>query len=214
MNNVYAPRLWRSSKMLCCVGLAIISSGFLYYYIKPIVAMVQENRAMRVKLTGLGLLEEQFSESITPLQKSINLQQVSASETTLNSTLIARDKVIRALQTLYELPREAKRNTLLFIPQSYDAYWNLIRCESAPFVAPAISGFAMIDGLPGRDCQVTGAGYADYSPRSGPQLDSGQIRSDICNRAFSQGFLNVIALEGPAEGALNIQVLCGQRPHS
>ncbi|MEO5579207.1 MAG: hypothetical protein ABIR58_01000, partial [Gemmatimonadaceae bacterium] len=59
--------------------------------------------------------------------------------------------VLDQLQSLSELPLSERRRTALFIPQSETLYWRILSrpgaCTFAPFVAPALSGIAMIDGM-------------------------------------------------------------------
>jgi hypothetical protein len=86
-----------------------------------------------------------------------------------------KQDIVNILLKLHKLPLSQKRNALLFIPQNNLAYWSLadqIGCCSVPFIAPALSGIAMVDGLPpvscgGREnkilCKV---GYEGYQLRT------------------------------------------------
>ena len=64
---------------------------------------------------------------------------------------------VRALLEIGRLSATAKRESILFVPQSVRAYWNLNRGEAAtdflwakstPFIAPAVAGVAVLGGVP------------------------------------------------------------------
>lgn len=112
--------------------------------------------------------------------------------------------MINTLKSLSEMPRYEKQKTLLFIPQTNRRYWDLMQyCISAPFVAPAISGIAMLDGLPDINCK----GDFDYWSlrlRTEPQTLSLQEPSGLCTRALTLGFTQIITINATAD--LPIQV--------
>jgi hypothetical protein len=95
---------------------------------------------------------------------------------------LATDKnVISLLRGLDRLPLEEKRRSLLYIPKTNRQFWDLLHTayspKDGPFVAPALSGIAMLDGLydrPEGDIW-SGYGYQHYScpieKQSQPPLD-------------------------------------------
>jgi hypothetical protein len=99
-----------------------------------------------------------------------------------NKPEVVVSSVMVALESLAELPREVKQKSLLFIPQSNRLYWDMQdRCSAGPFVAPAVSGLALLDGMPDASCAVSAYGYDAYTPRTGPQ-DPYNART-LCERA-------------------------------
>jgi hypothetical protein len=76
--------------------------------------------------------------------------------------------IIALLRDLDHLPLEEKRRSLLYIPKSNRKFWDLLHTayspKDGPFVAPALSGLAMLDGLyerPEGDVW-SGYGYQHY----------------------------------------------------
>ncbi|MEO7367824.1 MAG: hypothetical protein ABIZ36_07695, partial [Gemmatimonadaceae bacterium] len=108
--------------------------------------------------------------------------------------------VVSTLRTLYDLPRAQKRVTALFIPQSDSIFWNLLpepeRCNIVALAAPALSGLAMIDGMPPARCGYTNQyAFGFFSPRLGPQTEADVTDASVCSRAVGKGFSRVVMLE-------------------
>jgi len=113
-----------------------------------------------------------------------------------------RFAIVSALRGLTAIPRGEKRRTALFIPQSDTAFWNLFpepdRCNVAPLAAPAISGLALVDGMPPVDCALTDQwAFALYRPRTGPQLEADLTDDRLCERAAAKGFSRLAVLGPP-----------------
>jgi len=113
-------------------------------------------------------------------------------------------RIVDALKRLAEIPDSRKRATAVYVPRTNVLYWNLSpQCEVTPFFVPAITGMAMIDGLPARDCQPTGWAH-HYSPfrMAREHADSPQEPTDgnICSRARAKGFSGVIVLDSDESG--------------
>lgn len=113
-----------------------------------------------------------------------------------------RFAIVSALRGLTAIPRGEKRRTALFIPQSDTAFWNLFpepdRCNVASLAAPAISGLALVDGMPPVDCALTDQwAFALYPPRTGPQLEADLTDERLCERAAAKGFSRLAVLGPP-----------------
>jgi hypothetical protein len=106
-------------------------------------------------------------------------------------------KVIKTLHELAELPLAEKRQMLLFIPQSNRAYWTLSAnfCKATPFIAPAISGIAMLDGLPSASCETRYYGYGDYKVRTEQQQLHVNNLEQLCAYAHSKNFTLLAVLD-------------------
>lgn len=108
-------------------------------------------------------------------------------------------KIIKALQDLANLPLLEKKKTLLFIPQSNRLYWDLQKqCYDAPLFAPAITGIAMIDGLPAADCKLGNYMYESYQLRKEPQSSLDKTKETLCKKALAKGFSQVIVIDADA----------------
>lgn len=115
-------------------------------------------------------------------------------------------ELITSLRELDRMPAAIKRRTLLFIPQSYDAFWQIWkddpgRCSYTPMIAPATSGLALLDGMPPVDCDVTDQyGMLHYRRRTVPQTPADQAPAVLCTKARAKGGSRVVVLDGSASG--------------
>ncbi len=120
-------------------------------------------RSLELSPTATSPLEAAWNGKF-PEARHILEQQVAIVEERLRT-----DKnVIVLLRDLNRLPLEEKRRTLLYIPKTNRQFWDLLHApyspKDGPFVAPALSGIAMIDGLYDRpEGDVwSGYGYQHY----------------------------------------------------
>lgn len=123
-------------------------------------------------------------------------------------------QILNILENLNKLPLSQKRNSLLFIPQNNLAYWNLshgdtaYRCNYVPFIAPALSGIGMIDGLPTVNCNAKYYGYGDYKIRAEEQTDMDRTKNCLCSKALEKGFNNIIRIDQNEEGFQQTNIKC------
>lgn len=113
--------------------------------------------------------------------------------------------MISSLRALDAEPRDLKRKTLLFVPQSDSAFWHIFsepeRCSFAPMVGPATSGLALLDGMPPASCDQTDQyGLTAYTRRTKPQMPEDVTSAALCTKAASKGFKRVIVLEPAGNG--------------
>jgi hypothetical protein len=59
-----------------------------------------------------------------------------------------RYNMLQDLMKIDSLPTNVKKNSLLFIPQTDTLFWKALPANRISFLAPAITGIAMIDGTP------------------------------------------------------------------
>jgi hypothetical protein len=105
-------------------------------------------------------------------------------------------RVFRLLNRLQQLPRGEKQRSLLFIPKETRAYWQGLNprhgpslpCLVRPFIAPAVSGLAMLDGRPEPGCP--GAERAAYRLDGLPPV-ADMSSATICAAARQRGFARV-----------------------
>ena len=74
----------------------------------------------------------------------------------------------------------------------------MLPCMYVPFVAPALTGIAMIDGLPSKTCHAIdfiNFGYRSYQK-------SANERKNICRKALGMGYSNIIVLKGEEIGSI------------
>jgi hypothetical protein len=132
----------------------------------------------------------------------------------------AEAETIRLLSDLFWLPREEKRLSLLYIPRSNRAFWDLLDQSKprwlAPLVGPALSGIALIDGLPDpQDIPANGLnGYSSYEHARSPRPPSDRTKSALCRRAEQMGFRRIIVLDVNIDEGPYLEEWCfgGSRP--
>jgi hypothetical protein len=94
-----------------------------------------------------------------------------------------------------DMPLSEKKKTLVFIPQSNKNFWNakLEDCYAVPFLVPAMTGMAMLDGLPPIHCQPKGAyGYESYE-NFGVRTER-QNTKVLCSKVLDKGFSQVLRI--------------------
>jgi hypothetical protein len=125
-------------------------------------------------------------------------------------------RMVQALKDLRDLPLNEKKKTLIFIPQSNRAYWGLMpACQAVPFIAPAVTGMALLEGLPSADCPVQSDTlinhYAVYRLRSREDKPLNLDRAGLCNMVRSKGFDRLITITVDANNAPTVSRLtCSQ----
>jgi hypothetical protein len=138
----------------------------------------------------------------------------------------AAAQTIDILVNLYRLPKEEKRFTLLHIPKTDLAFWYLLtgppdRREFSyitPFVAPALSGLALVEGLPNAEVipPNPGYGYEAYTPSREARRSSApdQVKADLCRKAEGMGFRRILVLDVQGDGTPFLREWCfgGTKP--
>jgi hypothetical protein len=127
-------------------------------------------------------------------------------------------RIISALDALQKLPSSEKRRTFVFIPQSLGSYWNLLRtpdkCGYASLITPAVTGMAMIDGLPPLGCKTsTLFELMRFEPRTSQQTLEDAAPASLCAKARHWGGDQVIVLSDlPSAGIVARRIRCvGER---
>ena len=119
----------------------------------------------------------------------------------LESNFAKEFQLLSLLKELGKHPNDFKRETALYVPKTLSTYWD-ISCDShfAPFVAPAITNMAMIEGLPIRDQKTScythfdDYGYMTYRIRG---IKAEWMEMDyeiICKKAKQKGFQRIIEI--------------------
>jgi len=90
-----------------------------------------------------------------------------------------------------------KKKTLVFIPQSNTNFWNakLEACYAIPFLVPAITGMAMLDGFPPIHCKPKRFSYENYE-NAGMRTKT-QTNTDnkaLCSKALDKGFSQILRI--------------------
>lgn len=124
-----------------------------------------------------------------------------------NYQMLERNRLMDKLHELSRLPIHEKRKTLVYIPKSIGLFWkSIVSCKTTPFIVPAITGMAMLDGLPDVNCKTRCYGYEVYK-RSTGTFRVGSKQELICEKAWARGFSQVIVVDVDAEGNLLVTKL-------
>jgi hypothetical protein len=140
---------------------------------------------------------------------------VQAADAAAHDSDDPRIATVRVLRRLGELPRAEKRVSLLYIPKRNRSYWELMTPgpwrgrKGNPLVAPALTGIAMIDGLPDPEpgTAFQRYGYDTYSlPKTAaPRQPPEEARAALSDRARSVGFSRIIMLDADEHGAPRLE---------
>jgi hypothetical protein len=114
---------------------------------------------------------------------------------------------VRELKRLGELPLAERRATMIYIPQTNRSYWGLgPKCEAVPFIAPSITGMAMVDGMPRPDCPLRTDPlinhYAVYKWRTAAEDSFHLDEAAVCARVRAHRFSKVVIVNADANKSL------------
>ncbi|MBU1628124.1 hypothetical protein KKB18_12220, partial [bacterium] len=107
--------------------------------------------------------------------------------------------VMKSLLHLNDLPLQQKRKSLLYVSHTQDYWYKLPKRKHIPFIFPAVTEIAQIDGLPpygDKECDYYkhGYGYGTYKLRTGVSKPEDSTVPVLCARAKKQGFSNLLVL--------------------
>ena len=121
--------------------------------------------------------------------------------------------MVHSLEQFQTIPLRNRRHFALFIPQDDAHFWNSLTrpgaCTFQSFVAPALSGVALIDGMPALGCEVNKYyGLGSFTPRTRAQTASDTTNDALCNRARAIGAETVVVMRFPGDSALRRDIAC------
>lgn len=126
-----------------------------------------------------------------------------------------RAALVEAMREIDRLPRAEKARTLLYIPRQNRYYWDFFprgqERRMNPFVGPALSGVALLDGLPAPEKEFAWQwyGFDRYKLPTAevvrPAVE--EYQSELLKRAVALGCGRVIVLEA-AGGGVRLSELC------
>ncbi len=164
----FRENIWTRG-ILCLCFLSITYSGFLFFK----STLMDRNHIIETR--------------------SHSLPNMRLPNTRLVDKLLALDE---------NIPIEIKRITLLYIPKTNRSFWDALPLcggffwpPTVQFLGPALSGLAMIDGLPENICTPYHYGFSSYKTNTGWGRKEA-ADSELCQRAKALGFKNVLRLSG------------------
>jgi hypothetical protein len=181
---------------------------------------------VRTNLSDRGFQQSDQSEAPGAIQRSSVTKalrhgrigrayaMIREQTTGLQSRRDPEAQTVRMLDSLYGLPKVEKRVTLLYIPRTNRAFWDLLGTNSPPWMrplmGPALSGLALLDGLPDpEDIPANGLnGYAAYDRSQAIRLPSDRTKDALCRRAERMGFRRILVLEVTPDGTVCLDEWC------
>jgi hypothetical protein len=152
--------------------------------------LLKQNGTVRALLVGSD-----------PAQWSANLR--SAAPPVTDTHLGDRRRVLACLSEIGEKPSAERRAMALYIPKTNRSYWDLRQSDPGvtPFLAPAFSGVAMVEGLPEFEdigyAQI-GWGYPQYHLPKHSELPSEDFNSARAE-ASKDGFRKLVVFSGVSD---------------
>ena len=183
---------------LFCLHLSITVFGSVY-------GLVKTNAELRAELAGYP--PDAWRRMLHSLYGS--------SRGMISPALQPRQEVLSCLQSLGRMPHTQKRNTILYIPKSNREYWGELRQKipgegAISFLAPAMTGMAMIAGEPEFD-DLTATRRLDYGFWSYPLPTRSEpaesiTANDLVARAKALGFDQIITIQDSPSDHCTIQL--------
>jgi hypothetical protein len=133
------------------------------------------------------------------------LGQIKARRSVVVAALNNRVQLIHCLDRLGQQPVEQRKGTVLYIPKTNRTYWDMRQLGdgTTPFIAPALAGLPMVDGLPEYEdigWAEVGWGYPQYELPSRPEPPTENLGRAI-DKAQKGGFRQLLVLrDGTASG--------------
>lgn len=114
-------------------------------------------------------------------------------------------EMLQTLQSLYELNPRIKKESLIYIPFSNKDYWKMGDCLSTSFIAPAVTGMALINGMPGKKCNNIAFGYESYDEKSNVEdIQLQDPNNFLCRKAITMHFVRIFVLNTRFTKNINI----------
>ncbi|MFZ0800484.1 MAG: hypothetical protein WCA13_17385 [Terriglobales bacterium] len=139
------------------------------------------------------------------------LGQIKARRSVVVAALANRVRLTQCLDRLGQQPVEQRRGTVLYIPKTNRAYWDMRQLGdgTTPFIAPALAGLPMVAGLPEYEdigWAAVGWGYPQYQLPSKPEPPTENLGRAI-DKAREDGFRQLLVLRDVSASGCGFQEL-------
>ena len=135
--------------------------------------------------------------------------QIKARRSVVSAAFATRTHLLDCLVGLGKQPVEQRRGVALYIPKTNRTYWDMRQMGdgTTPFIAPAIAGMPMVDGLPefaDIGWARVGWGYPQYKLPSGPEPPTENVARAV-EKARANGFRELLVLRDGVTSGCGIQ---------
>lgn len=174
---------------LLAMGLALAIAGHLLITtFGAVYRVLKRNGEIRAALAGRPVAAWR-----------LELRQVRSRTHDTSDSLAARLEIIKCLHDIGRQPAELRKVEAIYIPKTNRVYWDMrqVGQGSTPFIAPAVAGVAMVEGLPEYEdigWAAIGWGYPQYKLATKPEPPADRT-SEATEKARAEGFQELIILE-------------------
>lgn len=124
------------------------------------------------------------------------IAQIKGRRSVVVPALANRRRLMQCLDTLGQQSVEQRRGTVLYIPKTNRTYWDMRQDGpgATPFIAPALAGLPMVDGLPEFEdigWAAVGWGYPQYHLPTRPEPPTENLQQAI-DKARRDGFRKLL----------------------
>jgi hypothetical protein len=198
---------WRQVTMRCAamaMVVCLIGAHLLITTTSAVYGLLKDNAQIRAQLAGYSAAEWR-----------LHLRSLyGGSRGAVSSVARARLATLSSLRELSRMPREERRRTVLYIPKTNRSYWSDLRQSSGSegttaFIAPALSGLAMIWGEPEYEdlssVRRVSYGYWSYPLPDAPVSPAALDMKTVNALAREMGFHQVIILQQSTSGCCAVE---------
>jgi hypothetical protein len=170
------------------VGLAVVVGGHLFITtVASTYRMLRRGCETRAVLAG---------RPDTAWRQE--LRQIKARHSVVVPALGPRVELVHCLDRLADQPIEQRRGLALYIPKANRTYWDMRQMGdgTTPFIAPAMAGIPMVDGLPEYadiGWAHVGWGYPQYQLPTAPEPPSENVERALA-KAHKDGFRELLVI--------------------
>ena len=174
---------------ILAMGLALAIAGHLLMTtFGAVYRVLKRNGEIRAALAGRPVANWR-----------LELRQIRSRTHDTSDSLAARLEVMQCLRDIGRQPVELRKVEALYIPKTNRVYWDMrqVGQGSTPFIAPAVAGVAMVEGLPEYEdigWAAIGWGYPQYKLATKPEPPADRSL-EATKKARAEGFQKLIILE-------------------
>jgi len=137
------------------------------------------------------------------------LRQIGSGRTVISPGWAVRMQVLDCLSAIGARPAEQRRSIVLYIPKTNRSYWDMRQLGdgATPFIAPALAGVPMVEGLPEYDdigWAAVGWGYPQYHLPTAPEPATEKLDQAI-EKARGGGFRELLVFRGATSSGCQLQ---------
>jgi hypothetical protein len=137
------------------------------------------------------------------------LGQIKTRRSVVAAAFADRVQLVQCLDRIGDQPAQERRGVVLYIPKTDRTYWDMRQLGdgTTPFIAPALAGLPMVDGLPEYEdigWARVGWGYPQYELPSRHEEPTENLGRAV-SKARKDGFGELLVLRSPTASGCGFQ---------